>query len=138
MAIPSSAEARLYYRSARRRYEDARILQTAAHTTGAVYLAGYAIECMLKALILDASSARKRAEVMASFRGTRAHQFDWLRSSYLKQGGARLPPEISEAFSLVNTWSTDLRYTPREIGAKDAVIFMGSAQRIMSWADGRL
>ena len=52
MAIPASIEARLYYRCAFQRHEDAQILLRADHTTGAVYLAGYGVECILKALVL--------------------------------------------------------------------------------------
>ena len=50
MAIPRSKESRLFYRCARQRFGEAEILLEAGHPTGAVYLAGYSIECMLKAL----------------------------------------------------------------------------------------
>jgi hypothetical protein len=46
MAVPASSEARLYYRCAFQRQEDAQILLRADRTTGAVYLAGYAIGCI--------------------------------------------------------------------------------------------
>ncbi len=52
MALPRAAEARRYYRAAKQRYEDAQMLLEAGRTTGAVYLAGYAVECILKALLL--------------------------------------------------------------------------------------
>ena len=54
MAVPASSEARLYYRCAFQRQEDAQILLRADRTTGAVYLAGYGRECILKALVLSA------------------------------------------------------------------------------------
>ncbi len=37
--------------ASRRRYEDAQVLQSAGRWNGAIYLAGYAIECSLKSLI---------------------------------------------------------------------------------------
>jgi len=80
MAIPASIEARLYYRCAFQRHEDAQILLRADHTTGAVYLAGYGIECMLKALVLSAVAPAARTEMLNSFRGARAHDYEWLRT----------------------------------------------------------
>lgn len=50
MTIPSSSDARLFYRCAYLRFEEAQVLMRAGYTTGAVYLAGYSVECMLKAM----------------------------------------------------------------------------------------
>ena len=44
MAIPGYPEARLFYRCAFQRFDDAQVLLRADHTTGAVYLAGYAVD----------------------------------------------------------------------------------------------
>lgn len=107
-------------------------------TTGAVYLAGYGIECILKALVLMAVPAGFRPDTLRSFRGSRAHEYDWLRALYLTNGGARFPSEITQHFTLVNDWSTDLRYMPRSVGPDDADAFLASATAIIRWADGRL
>lgn len=138
MAVPDSIEARLYYRCAFQRYEDAQILLRADHTTGAVYLAGYSIECILKALVLSDLAPAARTAMLHSFRGARAHEFEWLRTQYLEQGGSRFPKDITEAFTLVNHWSTDMRYLPRTLRAEEAVGFLSAAERIIRWVDGRL
>ena len=138
MAIPTSREPRLYYRCAYQRLEDAQILLRADHTTGAVYLAGYAIECILKALVLGDVASAARAEVLTSFRGNRAHDYEWLRARYFQNGGARFPREITGAFTLVNDWSTEMRYLPRTLRVEDAEEFLAAAGRIIRWADGRL
>jgi len=39
---------------AKQRFDDALLLLEMGRTTAAVYLAGYSVECMLKALILSA------------------------------------------------------------------------------------
>ncbi len=83
MGIPSSSDARLYYRCAFQRYEEAEILIRADKTTGAVYLAGYGIECILKALVLMAAPAANRSDMLKSFCGSKAHEYEWLRSLYL-------------------------------------------------------
>ena len=138
MAIPSSSDARLFYRCAFMRHEEAEVLLEAEYTTGAVYLAGYGIECILKSLVLMAVPAVARPEMLKSFRGTKAHEDEWLRSLYLTNGGARFPRDINQHFTLVNDWSTDLRYTPRSIRADEADAFLASAVAILQWADGRL
>jgi hypothetical protein len=138
MAMPGSSDARLYYRCVLRRCEEAEVLLRADYTTGAVYLAGYGIECILKALVLTAVSAGDRPDTLRSFRGTKAHEYEWLRSVYLTNGGPRFPREITQHFTLVSDWSTDLRYTPRSVRADEAEAFLASAVAIIKWADGRL
>jgi hypothetical protein len=138
MAIPGSSDARLYYRCAFQRYEEAMVLFKADYTTGAVYLAGYGIECILKSLVLMAVPAATRPDMLKSFRGSKAHEYEWLRSIYLVHGGARFPREINQHFTLVNDWSTDLRYTPRAVRTDEAEAFLVAAVAIIRWADGRL
>ncbi len=120
------------------RYEDAQILLRADRTTGAVYLAGYGIECILKALVLSPLAPAARAAMLDSFRGARAHDYEWLRTQYLENGGARFPRETTQAFTLVNDWSTDLRYLPRTMKADEAESFLVAAETIIRCADGRL
>ena len=137
MAIPNSMDARLYYRCAIQRHEEAVVLLRADYTTGAVYLAGYGIECVLKALLLIAVPPGDRTNTLKSFRGGQAHDYEWLRSCYLTRGGARFPPQITRSFTLVNGWSTDLRYNPRKVKTVDAEAFLAAAVDIIRWAEGR-
>lgn len=138
MALPSVLEARRFYQSAIQRFEDARFLLEAERTTGAMYLAGYSVECMLKALILSTIPRGGRAGVLASFRGAAAHDFNWLKAKYLKCGGPPFPSDVSKSFSLVETWTTDLRYNAGTIRRAEAESFLRAAEAIMTWADGRL
>jgi hypothetical protein len=138
MSVPNSGEARLYYRCAYQRFEDAQILLGADHTTGAVYLAGYGVECMLKALVLASLVPPALGVMLGSFRGPKAHDFEWLRLQYYQNGGARFPREINQAFTLVSDWSTDLRYVPRSIKLDEAKGFLDASDQILTWANGRL
>ena len=49
MAVPHSSEARMFYRCAWQRLDEGELLLTHQMTVAAVYLAGYGVECMLKA-----------------------------------------------------------------------------------------
>ena len=138
MAIPSSPNARLFYRAAKQRFEDAEFLLGVDRTTASVYLAGYSVECILKALIMAVVPRAQEAEIVAMFRGARAHDFDWLRRLYAERGGAGLPADVVPHFARVNTWSTDMRYSPGTIALRDAKAFLDSSVEILTWADGRL
>jgi HEPN domain-containing protein len=136
--MPSSPNARLFYRAAKQRFEDAEFLLDVDRTTAAVYLAGYSVECILKALILSVVPRAQEAEILALFRGARAHDYDWLLRLYAERGGPRLPPDLVPHFARVNTWSTDMRYSPGTIALRDARAFLDSSVEILTWADGRL
>lgn len=138
MAMPSSPNARLFYRAAKQRFEDAEFLLDVDRTTAAVYLAGYSVECILKALILSVVPHAQEAEILALFRGARAHDYDWLLRLYAERGGPRLPPNLVPHFARVNTWSTDMRYSPGTMALRDAKAFLDSSVEILTWADGRL
>ena len=138
MATPKSKQARLFYRAARQRLDDAEFLLESERTTAAVYLAGYVVECVFKALIITEAGTANAQEVVASFRGSGAHNYDWLRSLYQKHGGPTLPKAITEAFLIVENWGTDLRYRPGTIPADEAEDFLDAVRRIWKWADRRL
>ena len=138
MALPRAREARPFYQSAIQRLEDAEFLLEADRTTGAVYLGGYAVECMLKALILSIVPPGQRADVLDSFRGARAHDYEWLRARYRERGGPTPPMGVAKGFLLVATWSTNLRYQARATDRIVAESFLKAARDIIDWGDGRL
>jgi hypothetical protein len=138
MATPSSSEARLFYRCAILRYEDAQLLLREEHTTGAVYLAGYGIECILKALILSVVSPGQLTSVLSTFRGQRAHSYEWLREEYYNNKGARFPQEVNQHFTFATRyWSPVLRYQPGSLKLGDAEDFIAAVAAIIEWAKGR-
>jgi hypothetical protein len=101
-------------------------------------LAGYAVECVLKALILEATPRGRRRDVSDSFRGAKGHDFDWLRAEYSKAGGSSNPAEIVRAFDVVNRWTIVLRYEARTAGLQEATAFIRAVRQIVAWADGRM
>jgi HEPN domain-containing protein len=100
--MPSSAQARRFYRAAKQRFDDALLLFEMERTTAAIYLAGYSVECMLKALILSVAPQAQEAELLGMFRGARAHDYEWLLHLYVEKGGARMPPSVVPHFARVN------------------------------------
>lgn len=138
MAVPRGKEARLFYRYAKQRLGEARVLQEAFMPTGAVYLAGYSVECILKALIFSVVPLVQIEAVLGSFRGVRVHDYNWLRDQYRLRGGASFPGQVNRDFTLVNIWSTNLRYELAAFREPEAEEFLKSVGRIIEWAEGRI
>jgi len=128
MAFPKQPDARQFYRAAKQRFEDAEVLLKAQRTTGAIYLAGYCVECMLKALIIARSKTPKQ------FRGEKGHDFESLKAQYFQSGGT-FPRVVSQAFARVTTWKVSGRYESRTAKFRDAEVFMESVRVIMEWIE---
>lgn len=138
MAIPNSPNARLFYRAAKQRYDDALLLLQLQRTTGAVYLAGYSVECMLKALILESVPRGQETVILTQFRGQQAHNPDWLLRLCRKSVSINIPIPIATQLISVNSWSTNLRYQPGPLDKDDAKQFIDSVEQISLWVEGRL
>ena len=138
MAIPSSPTARLFYRAATERYEDASVLLRLNRTTGAVYLAGYGIENMLKALIVSSVPRSQESQVLTLFRGTQAHDYEWLLRLHREKAKSATPVYLRRHFSHVTMWTTSIRYQPETIDESTANAFFQSAEIIIQWIEGRL
>ena len=101
-------------------------------------MAGYGIECILKALVLSVVPPSKmQTRPFRRFGAIVRHDYQWLRDEYRFKGGAGPPREVNRCFTLVNRWSTDLRYSPGNLKERDAESFFRAARVIMLWADGR-
>jgi hypothetical protein len=138
MGLPQALEARLYYRAGKQRFEDSQFLLREQRTTGAVYLAGYTVECLLKALILASVAPGLRRELLGELRGIRAHNIEWLGALYRRHVGAAIPRDITRHLSRVASWSTDLRYATGSVKSREADEFMESVVAIATRADGRM
>jgi HEPN domain-containing protein len=137
VSVPTSAEVRRFYQVALQRFEDAEILFHNDRTTGAIYMAGYAVECMLKALLLAHVPASRRAAVLGSFRGKVGHDLEGLRRA-LQKRKVSFPASVARRFTSVNTWSTDLRYVPGRKKWQEARAFLDAAAEVLQWVKGRL
>jgi len=138
MSTPAAAIPRKLYRVAYQRLEEAEVLFNAGYYIGSIYLAGYAVECMLKTLILDSLPEKEHQRAEAEFRGQRAHHYEWLRYRYAQTNPPALPPEIGESLTFVSTWDTTLRYEPGLGEPADSQRFLQEVRAILEWADKRI
>jgi HEPN domain-containing protein len=138
MGLPQRREARLFYRAAKQRFGDAELLLEWGRTTGAVYLAGYTVECFLKALVLENVTRIKRKDVLDQFRGARAHNTEWLVALYRRHVGLAVPRDVNQHLLRIASWSTDLRYATGLLKPREADDFMDSVVAVATWAEGRM
>ncbi len=138
MGLPQQPEARPFYRAAKQRYDDAQLLLEAGRTTGAVYLAGYTVECFLKALLLASVSRQLRQRLLGEFCGAGGHDIERLGALYRRHVGADIPRDVTRHLSRVATWSTDLRYATGTLKRRDADEFFKSVVAVTTWAEGRM
>ena len=134
---PLGKEPRRFVRAAGQRLKEARFLLQHEYNTAAVYLGGYAVECMLKALILASEPEAHHAKTMTSFRGGRGHDFDWLRLQLDKRRVTISAPML-KFLADVDVWTTNLRYDPSSHGRRNALTFLAAAEEVTRWVRERL
>jgi hypothetical protein len=138
VSVPNSPEPRRFYRLAKQRLLEARVLFDASYFVGAVYLAGYSVECMFKALILNSLPTSEHQAVSAEFRGQRGHDYDWLARRYAQAHSPTPPRRVIIALMLVSTWDVSLRYQPGYGNHREASRFLTEVEVIVNWADSRI
>ena len=95
-------------RAAEQRLTTAEFLRDNRYNLDATYLAGYAIECTLKALILALTPAAQRLDTLKRISvGKKMHDFEVL-AGILKDKGQRLPTALVKKFRRYE-WSTAMR-----------------------------
>lgn len=87
MGVPRDKDAKWFYQAAGQRLADAELLLEWERPAGVISLAGCCVDRALKAITLTQAPPGRRAEVLESFRGSGAHNYDRLRFLYNELGG---------------------------------------------------
>lgn len=132
-------EWRKFWRAARQRMTEAEELFNARHdykykyNLVSMYLAGYAVECALKALLLKVTPLGQHKKLAKEyFCGSKGHDFGELKA-LLQRQGQRMPAQVTTEFFRFSAWSTDMRY---EVGYKDrreTTQFLEAAKNVLAW-----
>lgn len=131
-------ESRRFWRAAEQRLGAAEfLLKAQGFRLEAIYLAGYAVECALKALIIERVPKRQRQEVIQGFRGQVWHSFEYLKRK-LTEFGCPLPVKMIETLRILSSWSTDLRYESGLRDYNDTKRFIEGAIEVRDWVKGSL
>jgi hypothetical protein len=129
-------------RAALKRLNDAKALLDAGpgHARGAAYLAGYAIECKLKAIAMEAfgcwtlQALADRLKV--NEQDVYTHGLEaLLRHLPLYNNFKRSPVWRTDFAARVNTWKVSWRYDPHDWSQSEAQDFVASVERVYKWLD---
>ena len=142
MGSPKNIDARKYSRVAKQRFDEASIIVTRAQLYApAQYLAGFAIECILKALVITLTPANERppagADTIQWLKETFGHDLRDLRIEVAKRG-AKMSRDTAAEFAFILSWDPESRY---ELGPGDPDVtrrFLEAAGKIIDWADQRM
>lgn len=120
------------------RYDDADCLMKAKRYNAAIYLAGYAVECMLKSLLVTRTPASKFAEIQDFFRGNLGHNLEQLLKA-IRDRGENFPTTMTRMFQTINKiWSVNIRYQHVQLKHKEAASIMNGVFEIISLIKGRI
>lgn len=126
-------------RDAWRLYDpDRRPARFGMHARGALYLAGYAIECKLKAIAMEVYGCRTLDELIRvrslDDRSVYTHGLETLGSHVPALWARFRQSDVWSDFSRrVNRWRPSWRYDPRTVSPSDAGEFLNSVERIFQW-----
>jgi HEPN domain-containing protein len=133
--MPSSS--RDFQRAARQRLTTAEFLLENRYNLDAMYLAGYAIECSLKALVLESTPAEDRNETLKRISSGKKMHDPEILGGILKNLNHAIPLDLVKRLRR-SSWSTSLRY---ESGRKDTGEtrgFLRTAKTIIDWVERQL
>lgn len=119
------------------------------HLRSAMYLAGYAVECVLKAyLISHEPPAQSLAEVLklrgergkriANLLGYEGHNLVLLLSLTDLEASLDTHPERKKDWGVCLKWRSDWRYDSTSPKVTDAEVFVRSVRRLHDWVTARL
>jgi HEPN domain-containing protein len=126
-----------FLRAALQRLTTAEFLLDNHYNLDAMYLAGYTIECALKALILELTPVTERTEMLKSIgSGKKMHNLEIL-GGILKDLGRPIPLLLVKRFRR-SAWSTALRYETGRTDSGETRWFLKTARSAYDWVEGQL
>jgi HEPN domain-containing protein len=131
-------------KASKHRLDDARALLNAVRWRGAMYLAGYAVECLLKAKLMRMFDCRHLRELEEQLQARRAlspqgtvftHQLELLLRLTNATDRLRQNPENWQMFNIVNRWVPAWRYTADLSKRDDATDFIEAVEGLSRWIE---
>ena len=134
-------------KAGKHRMDDARALLNAVRWRGAMYMAGYSVECLLKTKLMRMFDCRHLRELEEELQRRRilpvqatifTHQLELLVR--LANGLERLrgDEEHWRLFNMVNRWVPAWRYTADQSTPHDAEDFLAAVDKISRWIENNI
>jgi HEPN domain-containing protein len=106
-------------------------------TLEAQYVGGYAVECALKALIMEKTPEADRSDTLYRLtHGAASHRKEVLLGK-LRELGVSLTPELSKRMRRFE-WTTGLRYETGRLDTSETRAVLRTAKMICDWVEGQV
>jgi len=103
----------------------------------AMYLAGYTVECTLKALVLEVTPVVDRIDMIKKISSGKKMHDPEILGGILKDLGRPIPLELIKRFRR-SGWSTGLRYETGRGDTGETRGFLKTAKKAYDWVEGQL
>ena len=134
-------------KASKHRLNDAQELLKTARWRGAMYMAGYSIECLLKAKLMDMYNCRnlyqledelQRRGVLTTNATVFTHQLEPLLRLAGGLGRLKQNRRMWSLFNVVNRWVPAWRYTASLSNRKEAEGFLEAVKKILDWIENNI
>jgi len=134
-------------KAGKHRMDDARALLNATRWRGAMYIAGYAVECLLKMKLMRVHNCRhlreleeelQRRGLLAAQTTIFTHQLELLLRLTSAIDRLRQNEEYWRLFNLVNRWVPAWRYTADLSNSDDAKDFVAAVEKLSQWIENNV
>jgi HEPN domain-containing protein len=134
-------------KASKHRLEDAHVLLNAERWRGTMYMSGYAVECLIKAKLMQIYSCRnlheledelQRRGILTSHATVFTHHLELLLRLTQTFDRLRQNRELWPQFNIVNRWIPAWRYTANLANRQDAEDFLEAVENIMDWIENNL
>jgi HEPN domain-containing protein len=137
VAAPSRKTRKDFQRLAELRAKEAATLAKTGNRQGAYYLAGFAVECALKACIAK-KTRRHDFPADKDYAGkVYTHNLDQLlKLAHLEAqlyGDIETRPQLGANWNIVRDWRVDSRYETTRLGGKEMTLAVNSADGVLQW-----
>lgn len=131
-------------KAGKHRLDDARALLNDSRFRGAMYLAGYAIECLLKTKLMRQFDCRhlreleeelQRREMLAGHATIFTHQLEMLLRLTGGMDRLRQNRPLWQLFNQVNHWVPAWRYNSDLSNHDDAKDFLEAVEKVSHWVE---
>lgn len=131
-------------KAGKHRMDDAQALFAADRYRGAMYMAGYSAECLLKTKLMRKFNCRHLREledelqnkgILATDATVFTHQLELLLRLTNAIDRLRQNEEYWKCFNLANRWIPAWRYTADLSNRQDAEDFLGAIEKVSHWIE---
>ena len=128
--------------ASRQRLADAKALLSISRWRGAMYTAGYAVECLLKTKLMhiyDCKNLReledllRQRSILPAHRTIFTHQLEDLLRLTPSYNRLMQNRDVWHMFHTVNLWTPQWRYTAKQTTRQEATRFLTAIENLIYW-----